>query len=81
MRSRIGWQAWSIERLLDPARTILFPLYSSLFTPVWLRLLGAEIGRDVEASTVLLIPSMTTIDDEAFLADDTMVASYELQRG
>ncbi len=81
VRSRIGWQAWTTERLLDASRTILFPLYSSLFTPVWLRLLGAEVGRGVEASTVLLIPSMTTIDDYAFLADDTMVASYELQGG
>ena len=81
VRSRVAWQAWTTERLLDASRTILFPLYSSLFTPVWLRLLGAEVGRGVEASTVLLIPSMTTIDDHAFLADDTMVASYELQGG
>ena len=81
VRSRIGWQAWSTERLLDASRTLLFPLYSSLFTPVWLRMLGAKVGRGVEASTVLLIPSMTTIDDHAFLADDTMVASYELQDG
>ena len=81
VRSRIAWQAWSTERLLDSARTLLFPLYSSLFTPVWLRLLGAEVGREVEASTVLLIPSLTTIDDGAFLADDTMVATYELGGG
>jgi non-ribosomal peptide synthetase-like protein len=81
VRSRIGWQAWTTERLLDASRTLLFPLYSSLFTPIWLRMLGAKVGRDVEASTVLLIPSMTTIDDHAFLADDTMVASYELQDG
>jgi non-ribosomal peptide synthetase-like protein len=81
VRSRVGWQAWATERLLDSARTVLFPLYASLFTPVWLRLLGARVGRDVEASTVLLIPSMTTIADEAFLADDTMVASYELGGG
>ncbi len=81
MRSRVAWQAWTIERLLDAARTILFPLYSSLFTPVWLRMLGARVGRDVEASTVLLIPSMTRIEDGAFLADDTMVASYELHAG
>ncbi len=81
VRSRIGWQAWTIERLLDSARTILFPLYSSLFTPVWLRMLGARVGRDVEASTVLLLPSMTRIEDGAFLADDTMVASYELHGG
>lgn len=81
VRSRIGWQAWSIERLLDSSRTVLFPLYSSLFTPVWLRLLGARVGREVEASTVLLIPSMARIDDGAFLADDTMVGSYELRGG
>ncbi|MCM3503044.1 amino acid adenylation domain-containing protein [Microbacterium sp. P26] len=81
VRSRVAWQAWTIERLLDAARTILFPLYSSLFTPVWLRMLGARVGRDVEASTVLLIPSMARIEDGAFLADDTMIASYELHGG
>ena len=81
VRSRVGWQVWSIERLLDLSRTFLFPLYSSLFTPVWLRLLGATVGRGVEASTVLFIPSMTTIRDGAFLADDTMIGSYELGGG
>lgn len=81
VRSRVAWQAWTIERLLDASRTILFPLYSSLFTPVWLRMLGARVGRDVEASTVLLLPSLARIEDGAFLADDTMVASYELHAG
>ena len=81
VRGRVAWQAWTTERLLDSARTLLFPLYSSLLTPLWLRALGAEVGRDVEASTVLLIPSLTTIDDGAFLADDTMVATYELSGG
>ena len=81
VRSRVAWQAWTTERLLDSARTFLFPLYSSSFTPVWLRALGADVGRDVEASTVLLIPKLTTIADGAFLADDTMVATYELQGG
>ena len=81
VRSRIGWQVWATERLLDSARTILFPFYASLFTPVWLRLLGAKVGRNVEASTVLLLPRLTTIGDDAFLADDTMVGSYELGHG
>jgi non-ribosomal peptide synthetase-like protein len=81
VRSRIGWQAWATQRLMDSARTVLFPLYASLFTPIWLRLLGAKIGRGVEASTVLALPSMTKVGDGAFLADDTMVASYELGGG
>jgi non-ribosomal peptide synthetase-like protein len=81
VRSRIGWQVWMTERILDGARTLLFPLYASLLTPVWLRLLGAKVGAGVEASTVLLIPSLTTIAPAAFIADDTMVACYELGGG
>lgn len=81
VRSRIGWQVWATERLLDSARTFLFPLYASLLTPGWLRLLGAKIGKNVEASTVLLLPKFTTVADGAFLADDTMVASYGLGGG
>lgn len=81
VRSRIGWQVWATERVLDMARDLLFPIYASLFTPVWLRLLGARIGKNVEASTVLLIPKMTTVGEGAFLADDTMVATYELDGG
>ena len=46
-----GWQAWSVVRLMDEARTWLFPLYSSTLTPTWLRSLGAKIGEGVEAST------------------------------
>ena len=81
VRSRTGWQVWATERLMDDARSLLFPLYASLITPVWLRALGARIGRDVEASTVLMLPRMTSVGDGAFLADDTMVGSYELGRG
>jgi non-ribosomal peptide synthetase-like protein len=81
VQGRVAWQVWVTERLMGMARVGLFPLYASLFTPVWLRLLGAKVGRGVEASTVLALPAMTTVDDGAFLADDTMVATYELSHG
>ncbi|WP_203828582.1 Pls/PosA family non-ribosomal peptide synthetase [Actinoplanes palleronii] len=81
VQGRVAWQVWTTERLMGMARTALFPMYASLFTPVWLRLLGAKVGRGVEASTVLALPAMTTVDDGAFLADDTMVATYELSHG
>ncbi|MEZ0340777.1 Pls/PosA family non-ribosomal peptide synthetase [Mycobacterium sp. pV006] len=81
VRSRCGWQLWATERLMDAARNYLFPIYASLLTPVWLRVLGAKVGRGTEISTVLLIPKFTVVEDGAFLADDTMVASYELGGG
>lgn len=81
VHSRRGWQAWSVVRVMDEARTWLFPLYSSSLTPLWLRALGARIGDGVEASTVLMIPTLTTVNDGAFLADDTMLGMYELGGG
>jgi non-ribosomal peptide synthetase-like protein len=81
VRSRVGWQLWCTERLMDAARNYLFPLYAGLLTPWWLRILGAKIGRDTEISTALLTPKLTVVEDGAFLADDTMVASYELGGG
>jgi len=81
VRSRTGWQLWATERLMDAARNYLFPLYASLLTPWWLRALGAKVGRNTEISTALLTPKFTVVEDGAFLADDTMVASYELGGG
>ncbi|BBX68051.1 Pls/PosA family non-ribosomal peptide synthetase [Mycolicibacterium psychrotolerans] len=81
VRSRSGWQLWATERLMDGARNYLFPIYAGLLTPWWLRLLGARIGKGTEISTALLIPKFTVVEDSAFLADDTMVASYELGGG
>ncbi|MEU1408172.1 Pls/PosA family non-ribosomal peptide synthetase [Streptomyces sp. NPDC005728] len=79
--SRIGWQAWTVSQLMDLSRETLFPLYAGLVTPVWLRLLGMRIGQGAEVSTVLALPSLTTVGDGAFLADDTLTAPYELGGG
>ncbi|MER7208716.1 Pls/PosA family non-ribosomal peptide synthetase [Streptosporangium sp. NPDC000239] len=81
VHSRQAWQAWATGRLMSMARFWLFPLYASMATPVWLRALGMRVGRDAELSTVLALPSMTSVGDGAFLADDTMVAPYELDAG
>ncbi|GAB2743328.1 non-ribosomal peptide synthetase [Kitasatospora kifunensis] len=78
---KAAWCTWVVSRLMATARGALFPLYASLFTPVWLRLLGARIGRRVEASTVLTLPGLMRVDDGAFLADDTLIAPFEVRGG
>ena len=80
-QSAPAWRAWTTFRILDEARTWLFGLYSSTWTPAWLRALGARIGPDVEASTVLMVPTLTTVAEGAFLADDTLIGCYELGGG
>ncbi|WP_370468501.1 Pls/PosA family non-ribosomal peptide synthetase [Streptacidiphilus sp. P02-A3a] len=78
---RAAWCAWAVLNLMSAARTVLFPLYAGLLTPAWLRLLGARVGRRVEASTVLGLPGLMRVDDYAFLADDTLLAPYEVRGG
>ncbi|MER8103094.1 Pls/PosA family non-ribosomal peptide synthetase [Kitasatospora sp. NPDC094016] len=81
LHGRVGWQAWTVTQLMDRAREVLFPLYAGLATPLWLRALGMRVGRGAEVSTVLALPSLTTVGDGAFLADDTLIAPYELGGG
>ena len=76
-----AWQAWSVLRVMDEARTWLFPIFSSSVTPAWLRALGAQVGPGVEASTVLMLPRFVSVGEGAFLADDTLVGGYELGGG
>ncbi|CAM5617287.1 amino acid adenylation protein [Streptomyces xanthochromogenes] len=77
----VAWRAWLVTRLVGGARGSFFPVYASLATPVWLRLLGARVGRRAEISTVLPLPSLLTVEDGAFLADDTLVAPFEVRGG
>ena len=60
---------------------MLFPLYAGQLTPLWLRSLGARIGRNVEVSTAVMVPKLTDVREGAFLADDTLVGGYELGGG
>jgi non-ribosomal peptide synthetase-like protein len=81
LHSLPAWRVWTTTQLMGMARVWLYPLYASIATPGWLRLLGMRVGRDVEVSTVLAVPAMTSVDHGAFLADDTVIAPYELGDG
>ncbi|TDD57731.1 amino acid adenylation domain-containing protein [Kribbella antibiotica] len=79
--SLAGWSASLIQATMTMARRTLFPLYAGLFTPVWLRMLGATVGRRAEVSTVTGLPKMMTVGSGGFLADDSVVAPYQLRAG
>ncbi|MEY9844053.1 non-ribosomal peptide synthetase-like protein [Streptacidiphilus sp. BW17] len=78
---RVGFCVWAVHGLMASSRVILFPFYASLLTPLWLRALGAKVGRKVEASTVIGLPGLMRVDDHAFLADDSMVGSFASRGG
>ncbi|GAA1115743.1 non-ribosomal peptide synthetase [Nesterenkonia jeotgali] len=70
-----AWAAWMSGRLMSKSLINMYPLYSSMLTPSWLRLLGAHVGKDVEAATVEAIPHLTSVGDKSFLADHSLVSS------
>lgn len=76
-----AWAAWMSGRLMSRSLITMYPLYSSMLTPVWLRLLGAHVGKGVEAATVEAIPHLTSVGDKAFLADHSLVSAKYVRHG
>ncbi len=81
LHSRAAWAAWLSEQLLTRTMISMFPLYASLLTPVWMRLLGARVGPGVEISTAETIPHLTTVGARSFLADHSLVSTKRARNG
>lgn len=75
-----AWAAWLTDLLLKRAHKLAYAVYASLFTPGWMRLLGAKVGKRVEISTVETMPHLTKLLDCSFLADHSLV-SFKRVRG
>ncbi|MFF2031876.1 Pls/PosA family non-ribosomal peptide synthetase [Arthrobacter sp. NPDC058192] len=75
-----AWAGWLTDLLLTRALIFAYPIYASLFTPGWMRLLGANVGKRVEISTVETMPHLTSLLDCSFLADHSLV-SFKRVRG
>ncbi len=67
-----AWALWFTESLMAGTRGVLFPLYSSLYTRPWLRLLGVRVGKRTEVSTAVGLNRLATLADTSFLTDDVV---------
>ncbi|MGD7002188.1 Pls/PosA family non-ribosomal peptide synthetase [Corynebacterium halotolerans] len=74
-----GFAVWLTHILMQRTLISTYPIYASSFTPTWLRLLGARVGRDVEISTVETIPHLTWIRNRSFLADHALASSTRMR--
>lgn len=73
---------WTSDTLMQAAKTIAKPLYTTIYLPPWLRLLGAKIGRRAEISTVSQIsPELTEIGEQSFFADGSIIGGRRSYRG
>ncbi len=73
---------WCSDLLMQLSRTIARPIYTTIYLPAWLRMLGARIGRRAEISTVSQIsPKLTHIGAQSFFADGSMIGGNRIHRG
>ncbi len=70
---------WFSAYLLENSKTILMPVYATVYMPGLLRAFGAKIGRDVEISTVSHIcPDVLEVGEGSFLADACLVGGQRI---
>lgn len=73
---------WTSDLLMQISKTLAKPLYTTIYLPAWLRLLGAKVGRRAEISTVSQIsPELTEIGQQSFFADGSIIGGRRLYRG
>jgi non-ribosomal peptide synthetase-like protein len=76
-----AWAGWFCETLMGQSRGILFPLYSTVYTRSWLRLLGITVGKRTEVSTAVGLNRLARIGDTSFLTDDVVFAGTRSRAG
>ena len=82
LESRHYVRHWFLEYLLRNTRTILLPVYATVYLPGFLRMLGAKIGRGCEISTVMHIsPDLAEVGNGSFLADASLVGGARIHSG
>lgn len=73
---------WFTSYLLENTKTILNPMYATVYLPPLLRALGARIGKGVEVSTVSHIcPDALDVGAGSFLADACLVGGQRVHDG
>jgi non-ribosomal peptide synthetase-like protein len=74
---------WLASGLMRASRTLLLPIFSTLYLPPWLRLLGAKIGPRTEIASIwsLAEPELLTAGEGCFFADGCILGGQRTYGG
>lgn len=82
VESWIYVRKWLSDGIMAASRAMLLPVYTTLYLPPWLRLMGAKIGPRAELSTVWkFAPELIEVGAESFFADGSIVGGRRVNRG
>jgi non-ribosomal peptide synthetase-like protein len=77
----LGWALWFSGDLQETAGGALFPLYASLYTRGWLRLMGIRVGRRSEISTSTGLNPLVCIGELSHATDDVAFVGARARGG
>jgi non-ribosomal peptide synthetase-like protein len=77
----LGWALWFSGDLQETAGGALFPLYASLYTRGWLRLMGISVGRRSEISTSTGLNPLVCIGEFSHATDDVAFVGARARGG
>ncbi|WP_197172349.1 Pls/PosA family non-ribosomal peptide synthetase [Novipirellula aureliae] len=73
---------WYVDTLMGLSRLFTLPLYTTLYMPPLLRMLGAKIGPRAELSVIAqLAPDLVEMEEESFFADGSIIGGMRVYRG
>jgi non-ribosomal peptide synthetase-like protein len=65
---------WFVDTFYRTSRVVALPLYTTIYFPTWLRMLGAKIGKFAELSTVSqFAPDLMKLGERSFFADGSII--------
>ena len=68
--SPVGWALWFGEELKQSSSTLLFPLYASMYTRPWFRMMGIKVGRGTEISVTTGLNPLVSFGELSQCTDD-----------
>jgi non-ribosomal peptide synthetase-like protein len=82
VESMIYLRKWLSDGLMGVSRAALLPVYTTIYLPPWLRLMGARIGPRAELSTVWnFAPELIDVGAESFFADGSIIGGRRAHLG
>ena len=73
---------WLAYGLMRSSRALLLPIFTTIYLPPWMRLLGAKIGEHAEMSTVWsFMPELLDAGESTFFADGCMLGGRRVFGG
>jgi non-ribosomal peptide synthetase-like protein len=73
---------WSVDTIYRVGGSVMYTIFATIYLPMWLRLLGARVGKHAELAMVgLLTPDLTEIGEGSFFADGSTIGGRRFFRG